>query len=322
MSIRKLLFIFLTTLPGPLCFLVAQGTSPGDPTADAAFQVPTTKDTSLLWRISGEGIERPSYLFGTIHLIPSDEYFLEATVVKAINDSEEVLFEIDPGDMQNPAIMMSMMSRLNMRGDTSLEMLLTTTQYDTVAAYFEQTGLPMFMLKRMKPMFLSSMVGQDMSAGNPLGGGDNAGMKSYELELAELAGLAGKPIAGLETMEFQLSLFDSIPYPVQARMLYKAVADDMGNVARDGNSEMDQMVAMYRRRAVAEMSTMITNESAGYGNFEELLLTRRNESWVPKIIDRLADTPTTYAVGAGHLGGERGVIALLRSAGYSVVPVY
>jgi uncharacterized protein YbaP (TraB family) len=287
----------------------------------SAFQAPTTEDTSLLWRVTGSEIDRPSYIFGTIHLIPKEDYFLPATVVRAINDSEEVLFEIDPREMSNPAAMMGMMDKINMRGDTTLQDLMTTARFDTVAAYFERTGMPMFFLQRMKPMFLSSMVGMDMGAGNPLAGGSST-MKSYEFELSEIAEAAGKEISGLETMDFQLGLFDSIPYTIQAEMLFDAVVNDMESEMTGTGGQFDEMVAMYRRQAVADMAQMITDESAGKGNFEELLLVRRNENWIPQITERLTTTPTVYAVGAGHLGGAKGVIALLRATGYTVEPVY
>ncbi len=318
------LALITVSLPSTGPVLRAQGATPAPASAiaDAAFQVPTANDTSLLWEITGDGAERPSYLFGTIHLIPREDYFLESSVVRALNESDEVLFEIDPREMQDPTVMMGLMTKITMRGDTSLEDLLSPERYDSVADYFNASGLPMFMLQKMKPMFLSSMVGQDLSQGNPFGGGGEGGMKSYEFELSDIATSADKPISGLETMEFQLSLFDSIPYGVQAEMLYQAVRDDLNNEMGGTDSQLDQMVAMYRRRAVAEMSQLITDESAGFGNFEELLVVRRNEKWVPIIRDRLTTTPSLYAVGAGHLGGERGVIALLRAEGLRVEPVY
>ena len=303
----------------------AQGVVPDESMGnEAALLVPTTEDTSLLWRITGDDLTAPSYVFGTIHLIPAEDYFLDSYVVRAMNDVDEVLFEVDPGEMTNPANMMGMMNKINMRNDTSLRDLLSEARYDSVATYFNDMGLPFMFFERMKPMFLSAMVGQDMAAGNPFaGGGDGeGGTKSYELELSEIAKAGEKTIRGLETMDFQLSLFDSIPYSVQAEMLYQAVANDIDADMGEGDSQFDQMVAMYQRKSVAEMSSLITSESEGFGDFEEMLVIRRNENWIPSIVDRLADTPTMYAVGAGHLGGEHGVIALLRAAGYSVEPVY
>ncbi|MCP9235755.1 TraB/GumN family protein [Lewinella sp. JB7] len=320
MHIHRLVLVFIAVLVSAAAARVtAQRAAPA---ATSASTAPTLNDTSLLWRISDPQAERPSYLFGTIHMIPSDDYFLEPTVVRAINETDEILFEIDPREMQNPAVMMSLMGKINMRGDTSLEDLLPAARYDSIASYFSATGLPMFMLNRMKPMFLSAMVGQDMSGGGPFGGGGSNGMQSYEFELTKIAEAADRPISGLETMDFQLSLFDSIPYTVQADMLYKAVAADMGEDLGTGETDLEKMVAMYKRRAVAEMSQLITDESAGYGNFEELLVVRRNAQWVPTIMERLSATPSVYAVGAGHLGGSSGVIALLRANGITVEPVY
>lgn len=291
---------------------------------------PTAKDTSLLWRISAPGITEPSYLFGTIHLIPAEDYFLPQRVVTALNESKRVVFEIDPRDMQDPAMLMRLMSKINMRGDTSLEDLLDAEQYAAVEGYFSDQGMPFFLFKRMKPMFLSAMVGQDMGA---MGGGepedDGAmgmkGMKSYEFELTEIAEASGKELSGLESMDFQLSIFDSIPYKAQAIMLYDAVQADGAEEGSEAASQLDQLVAIYRRQAVAELAQTITDEAEGVARFEELLLTKRNANWVPviKAATEAGATGTSfYAVGAGHLGGAKGVIALLRAEGLTVEPVY
>lgn len=279
---------------------------------------PTTTDTTLLWRISDNGLEKASYLFGTIHMIPAADYFLPATVESALAASDRVAFEIDTREMENPATIFSLMGKMNMLNDTTLEDLLTKEEYATVTAHFEKAGLPMMLFERMKPMFLSAMIGQDMKdlAG---GFGEAKAIKSYEMELTEMAKTGKKEILGLETIEFQLSLFDSIPYIVQAEMLVSAINSESDPEADD---QFTQMVDMYKRRAVAEMASMISEESADSGNFEELLLTKRNISWIAPMQELMTQGTTFFAVGAGHLGNDKGVIALLRSEGYSVEPVY
>ncbi|MEM1357296.1 MAG: TraB/GumN family protein [Bacteroidota bacterium] len=293
--------------------------------AEAPKFAPVAADTSLLWRISAPGNATPSFLFGTIHLIPEKDYFLPAKVVSAINDSEEVLFEIDPREMQDPTKIMGLLTKINMRGDTSLEDLLSAEQYATVEGYFTKSGLPFFIFKKMKPLFLSAMVGQDLQGMADGGGMSAGGMKSYEMELTEIAEAGSKKISGLETMEFQLGLFDSIPYTAQALMLLDAVEADQASDKGDTSNELERMVKLYRRQAVAEMATMITDETAEVARFEELLLTKRNANWAPTIQEAATATGEGgkfYAVGAGHLGGEYGVIALLRQAGLTVEPVY
>lgn len=282
---------------------------------------PTVSDTSLLWRISGNGLSSDSYLFGTIHMIPADDYFLPQTVKDAMDLSDNIAFEIDPRDMEDPAMLMSIMGRINMRNDTSLNDLLTEAEYTIIADYFEKAGLPMMMFKRMKPLFLSAMVGQDM--GDLMGGGklsDGGRIKSYEMELTRIAQAGQKEISGLETMEFQLSLFDSIPYGAQAKMLLEAVKADGEESEED--DQFTQMVKMYKRQAIVEMASLIHDESSDVSHFEELLLTRRNLSWIAPMGELMRKQPSFFAVGAGHLAGDQGVITLLREAGYTVQAVY
>lgn len=304
----------------------AAAAAASDVVQDPQKFAPTSSDTSLLWRITAPGVSTPSYLFGTIHIIPEKDYFLPNPVVAAINESKNVVFEIDPREMQNPAMLISLMTKINMRNDTSLEDLLSKEQYTEVEEYFNASGMPFFIFKKMKPMFLSAMVGQDMDALGGLSGGETqpGGMKSYEFELTEIAEAGAKEIGGLESMEYQLSIFDSIPYKAQAMMLYDAVQADTG--ADDGAvNQLEMMVELYTRQAVAELAQTITDESAGVANFEELLLTKRNANWVPVIKTATQNGATGgsfYAVGAGHLGGAKGVIALLRAEGLTVEPVY
>ncbi len=327
-SLLAILAIALLAACSPKTTAGLTGTAPGTSTAPAAAPklAPSANDTSLLWRISGPGVASESYLFGTIHLIPEADYFLPNGLVASLNDSDEVIFEIDPRDMSDPSMLMSLMTRINMRGDTSLEDLLSAEEYAAVESYFGKMGLPFFLLKRMKPLFLSAMVGQDMDMLQG-GGGDLAGRgtKSYEFELTALAEKAGKEIGGLETMEFQLSLFDSIPYGAQAKMLHKTVLADSNGENMGGENEMDKVVNLYKRKAIAEMAAGFSDEETGVARFEELLLTRRNENWVPQILTKIkaANAQTKlFAVGAGHLGGEKGVIALLRKEGLTVEAVY
>lgn len=324
-SLLVLAVLALLTACSPKTAAVASTASTTSPApASAPKYAPTAQDTFLLWSISGPGVANESYLFGTIHIIPEADYFLPKGLVVSLNDADEVIFEIDPRQMSDPGMLMSLLTKINMRGDTSLEDLLPEDQYDEIESYFADTGMPFFLFKRMKPLFLSAMVGQDMEALQGGGGIGSGGSKSYEMELTELAEAGGKEIGGLETMEFQLSLFDAIPYAAQAKMLHQAVVSEKAGEGGDGMSEMDKIVSLYKRKAIAEMASSFTEEGAEIAPFEELLLTKRNENWVPQIMAKVkaANAGTKlFAVGAGHLGGEKGVIALLRQAGMTVEPV-
>jgi uncharacterized protein YbaP (TraB family) len=294
------------------------------PEAVKSGYAPTLADNYLLWEITGKDIKQPSYLFGTIHLIPEEDYLLSDEVKKAFSSSKRVAFEIDTEDMMNPASMMGLMSKMYMNDGLTLSDLLEEEDYTLVSNHFEKMGLPMVFMGRIKPMFLSILAGQDTegmkpSEGSGMGMMMGEGMKSYELELTERAKNEEKPIVGLETAEFQMSLFDSIPYDAQAKMLLDAIKTEAD--AAEGDEMLGKMVKMYKQQNIVGMVEMMKEEESGIGGFEDLLLLQRNRNWIPVMEGLMSQEAVFFAVGAGHLAGEEGVIALLRKAGYQLNPV-
>ena len=289
---------------------------------NAQSYAPTADEKFLLWEITGKNLDAPSYLFGTIHMIPADDYVLSNATQEAFDKSKKVVFEIDTEAMMNPMNMMGLLSKMYMNNDTSLADLLTDEEYEMVSNHFDKLGLPFVFLSKIKPMFLSVLAGEDMENMDPSKGfefgGDN--IKSYELELTERAKLQEKPIEGLETAEFQMSLFDSIPYSAQAQMLVEAIQSEK-DTTDTSSGTFDQMVQLYLDQDITGMQSMISDDSDGIGAYEDLLLLKRNRNWIPVIEGFMKENTTFFAVGAGHLGGEEGVIALLRKAGYVLKPV-
>ena len=168
------------------------------------------------------------------------------------------------------------------------------------------------MLERMKPMFLTVFASGDMDPA----GLQNGSMKSYEMEFLEIANNSNKPTEGLETIEFQLSVFDSIPYTAQAEMLIETIKEEDKD-----NSQFADMVQMYKNQLINDMVSMIGDEEEQLSEYEDILLNKRNEAWISGMKTMMSEMPTFFAVGAGHLAGERGVIHLLRKEGYTLTPI-
>jgi hypothetical protein len=286
---------------------------------------PTEDENNLLWEISGKGLAAPSYLYGTIHMIPAENYFLTKATEVAFDKSTRIAFEIDTEEMTNPAAMMGLLSKMYMNNDTTLADLLSEEDYKIVSTHFEEMGMPMMFMGKIKPMFLTILAGEDMkdmkSGQNPMSmmGGD--GMKSYELELTERAKAAEKPIVGLETAAFQMSLFDSIPYTAQAKMLLETIRSEQKEEDGEETNAMDKMIELYTTQDIVGMQSMMSDDPAGIGGYEELLLLKRNRKWIPVMEELMTQETVFFAVGAGHLAGDEGVIALLRKAGYTMTPV-
>lgn len=269
-------------------------------------------EKALLWEISGNGLSNTSYLFGTIHIIPSDDYFLPEGTLEAIGKSKKMYFEIDMAEMSDLSKQMGLLSQAFMKDDLTLKDLYTDEEYETVKTHFDKMGIPLFFMERMKPMLLTVFAGGDIDPSDLQSGK----AKSYEMEFYEMAQDSKKETGGLETIEYQMSVFDSIPYQEQADMLLETI--EMGDAA---SGTMQKMVEVYKDQDIEGMQEMFKEEDAGVEGHEDVLLINRNKNWIPVMADAMKTETTFFAVGAGHLGGPQGVINLLKEAGYTVKAV-
>lgn len=269
-------------------------------------------ENGLLWKIEGKELKKASYLFGTIHLIPATEFFLPKNLEKSLQETQKVFMEVDIDGMNDMGNLMSVGDKLFMQNDTSLVDLISPEEYKQLDTFFNNLGIPLNFFELLKPMFLSVLVG---SQGNPFGLQDGS-LKSYEFELAELAKKYHIETDGLESLDFQISIFDNIPYGVQAKMLMASFKS-----AQADEQVMQEMYQKYKSQNLEALGETITKEDEPLSDHLDLLLYKRNLNWIPKMETEMQKASCFFAVGAGHLAGERGVIHLLRKAGYRVEQV-
>ncbi|HEX2607133.1 MAG TPA: TraB/GumN family protein, partial [Flavisolibacter sp.] len=208
----------------------------------------SSSENTLLWRVSGKNITRPSYLFGTMHMICADDIELSDSLTQAIRQADQVFLELD---MDNLFEIMSAMSQMKMRNDTTLSDLLTKEEYSTVKNYFSSHSsmLPFAMLETYKPLLAASMLMEMKSSGC-----DH--MISMEQLIMDEAKRNDKKIKGLETMNYQLSIFDSIPYKLQAQQLVKMVS----STDNKDDQEMEVLTEAYRKQQLNKMEELTKNE--------------------------------------------------------------
>jgi len=276
---------------------------PATPLAKPGIQLENT----LLWEISGRDLSKPSFLFGTMHLLCSEDAKLSDSLRYTIETAKQVYFEIDMDDMMET---LGALKYLNMNNNTRLSDLLTPAEYQRVKTYLNSNKmmLPSTMMDRIKPYFLTALISESKFPCPAKDGMEQVIMKEAKKD--------SKPIYGLETVQFQASVFDSIPYQRQAKDLLKIV-DSSG---KESDSSDVQLLEVYRKQDLNKMQEMTVGEE-GMSDFIDLLLYNRNANWVRKMPAIMKDKPTLFAVGAGHLGGDKGVISLLRKSGYAVRPM-
>ncbi len=262
---------------------------------------------TLLWEISGNGLTKPSYLFGTMHLLCADDAVLSDNMKNVIRESDRIYFEID---MDNMMEMMGALKYLKMSGNKKLSDLLTAEEYARVKTYFEKNPgmIPFSMMESFKPFFINSLISEQKMTCGSKGGMEQVIMaesKQYR-----------KEIKGLETVQFQASVFDSIPYSQQAKELVKSIdsADKNAGVT-------EELLAVYRRQDLAKIEELTNKEEGGVAEFIDLLLFNRNADWAKKMTGIMQSGGILFAVGAAHLPGEKGVLNLLRNQGYQIKPL-
>ena len=288
-----------------------------------AFSCKTTKvaqedfmnkrlDDALLWKVEGKDLKQPSYVFGTIHIIPDKDYFLPDGTLSAIDESKKVFFEIDMNEMTDMSSQMGLLKKAFMKDGQTLKDLVSEEDYGIVQTHFKEMGLPLFLFEKMKPMFLTVFASSDFDPN----GMQSGALKSYEMEIFEIANRSSKEVGGLESIDFQIGLFDSIPYPEQAKMLMETIKN-----GDTGGMDFDKTVNMYKSQNITAMADLSGSGDEQLGNYEEILLNKRNRAWIPLMNEAMKKETNFFAVGAGHLGGKSGVIKLLMKEGYTVTPI-
>jgi uncharacterized protein YbaP (TraB family) len=262
------------------------------------------QEKGLLWKITPKS-GASSYLYGTIHI--TCDATLSPQTKEAFASTEKLFLELD---MDDPGLQMAMMAQMRMKDGKTLKSLLSDEDYKTLDEYMTKNlGISAALLNTTKPFFISAMFYPKMI---------DCPMQSVDQEFMKLSADSKKEILGLETLRDQMGVFDSIPYEVQLEELLKSIKSDFVN----DKNESRKLYEAYASQDVEAMYRLaIESENRLTSEFQELLLDKRNKSWIPVIETQMKKQPSFFAVGAAHLGGPSGVINLLRQAGYKVEPV-
>ena len=279
-------------------------------------------NAQLLYKISGKGLRKPSYIIGTYHLAPVSFVDSIPGLRSALAESEQVYGEIETADMTSPENIAKMQQAMMLpEGKTLTEMLTPEQMQKLNATMRELLGVDMsnpMVAQQMNKMLPQALVTQltvimylkKHSGFNPT--------QSFDDYFQQQAVAQGKPVGGFETMDFQLqALFGSISIERQIELLMCFL-----NNREWEESQVDNIVEAFfaqdLNRIEAAMDEKQDNSCDATDEENELLIYGRNATWLKKMPEIMQQKSTFFAVGAAHLVGERGVLAGLRNAGYLV----
>ncbi|MBK9011794.1 TraB/GumN family protein [Novosphingobium sp.] len=254
-----------------------------------------------LWKVADA--DTTIYIFGTIHLLPKGIAWYDGALASAFEQSSELVTEIP--ELEESAAGSAVLKHGMLPAGQALRGLMTVKEKAKFEAAMRANGLPPASFDRFKPWYAAVVLttvplqrkGFDIEHG-------------VESELAERNKAVGRPRTGLETIDYQLGLFNTLPMKAQKKYLMDVI-DALPTLEKDVN----EMVAAWQKGDESHLASLLNAEQDDPA-LAKVLLIDRNKAWANWIRGRLDRPGVVFmAVGAGHLGGKGSVQDQLVKAG-------
>jgi uncharacterized protein YbaP (TraB family) len=262
---------------------------------------------NFIWKVTSQ--QHAIYLVGSIHLLTKDFYPLSPALDGAFKDSDLLVEEANLDDLLSPLSQALLLQRGLLPGGQTIDKVIAPATYALVTARVAALGIPIEPLKRFKPWMLA-MTLEEFEW-------EKAGfdaMLGLDRHFHDRAKVDGKLIQGLETVEFQISLFDQLGADDQDRML----TDTLKN-ADSERANVLKLTGAWKVGDVATVEQIALDDVKSDPAMYQRLLVGRNRAWMPKLEALFARPgPAFVVVGAAHLVGPDGLLAMLKARGYQI----
>ncbi|HZH85865.1 MAG TPA: TraB/GumN family protein [Brumimicrobium sp.] len=265
-----------------------------------------TLTTSLLWEVSGKKVKSPSYVFGTMHLIPNDDFLFPESLQEKVKGADILVMEIGGLSEQMKAMKLMMLDSGTMFDYFTEPQLDSLFKYTETELGYDEAKMRMAFSK-MKPFVLLQLFTKEAFGENP---------QSYEMSLEKLAKANQLEVLGLETIEEQMGFIDGLSTEDQVNMIMENLRSNDKDF-----SETRKLIDMYLSQDIDAIHNYTVSSGMSSPEFEENFLNKRNKNWIEPIKKIVKKNKAFIAVGAAHLGGPQGVIQLLKDEGYTLTPV-
>ncbi len=276
----------------------------------------------LLYKISGQGLTSPSYIVGTYHLAPVSFVDSIPGMRQAIADCQQVYGELMMEEMFGPDSLAMMQQAMMLPDGMTLDSLLNADEMNRLNTYMKSLmGMDMTnpmlaqQMKKMTPSALSTTLSL-ISFMKKSGGFDMQNL--FDSYFQKEAVKQGKGVGGLETMAFQVKTLLKGQTLERQKELLMCMVDNAEFMDKMNDGIVRAFFAQDLDAIQKAMDMKMNNSCDSRPEEGALLIDDRNADWITKMPAIMASKPTLFAVGAGHLPGEKGVLHLLRQAGYTV----
>ncbi len=285
----------------------------------ALVMLALASQAQLLWKVSGNGLGRPSYIMGTYHFAPATMMEKIPGMAQAFEGCDVVVGEIDKEEMMNSDTQMKMGMAMMAPPDSTLDKLFSREDYAIVEKvfdkYFGSMGVKLSQMNMLKPSAISMQM-QAMQAVKYFPNFNENEL--IDMAVQTRANEMGRPSIGLETIEEQTAMLFDAPLTEQAEDLLDACKKDDYFMVQSS-----ALVEAYMAQDLAKIESIMTDPEMGGDDAEAMdaLIYDRNRNWVEKLVKMMPERAALVCVGAGHLPGDQGLLQLLRDRGYTVEPM-
>lgn len=262
---------------------------------------------NTLWELSSGN--NTVYLLGSIHLLKNNSSILNDPIMKAFEDSQILVFEVDLKTMTGPKAQKTILAKAMLPVGDSLEKKVNKETYELAKAKTAELGLDITSFNQFKPWFFVMTLA--VFKMQKLGFSDQKGLDHFFYAKATQS---GKKILGLETFEQQMDMLDIMSKVNQDDLVRHSIKDL--DVLEE---EMDAILKAWSTGDMNELENAILKSFKEFPDIYKALISQRNKDWIKKIELFLKQKENhMVVVGAAHLAGKDGLVELLKKKGYSV----
>lgn len=267
----------------------------------------TGDGTTSLWKV--ESGKNTVYLLGSIHLLKQENYPLNEKMERAFEDAETVVFEMNLDSAQTPQAQQLLMGKAMYPDGMNLKFSVGDSLYEILAEKTGEQDVNLAAMSRFKPWFIAvTVAGMKLQS---LGFDPQFGIDRYFFGKARKQ---GKDVAAFETLEYQISLFNTLSGENQGLLLLQTL-EDLDII----EEELNHIITAWENGDLAEIEQTLLKSFEDYSYLEDALLVQRNKNWLTQIERFLrGDRDYLVVVGAAHMAGNNGLIQLLQDRGHNV----
>jgi uncharacterized protein YbaP (TraB family) len=262
---------------------------------------------SCLWKVTSE--TGTLYVQGSIHLLKPEHYPLAPEIEQAYAESKTLILEVDMAEMSSPNTQQKILQQALLPSGKTLRDLLSRKTYQQLADACTQAGMPIATIERFKPWFAATTL--TLIKTQNMGFAPQYGLDTYFFEKAKSD---SKKVIGLETVSFQIDLFESLSKENPDDFVTHTLAE-----LNTLETDMEELEAAWLSGNIEELGNLMLRSFEDYPELYNTFVLDRNKRWLEKLDALLKKSqPHMVVVGAGHLPGKGGLLELLGNKGYTI----